>query len=243
LKVIFKNANDIVVSLCCDKILGKTPIDKYSFFSGIYDQGRNLIEIAKSQNLKIATPQQIQDNTRFENQQLIFLENNFLKTNKKTYDTIPENIFVNYFENVYKESEYICAKISNYVKTENYRFKDFIIITRNLNETYDIYINAFKKYEIPYFLDKKEPVAHKAIFTFILSLFNVINYGFRTDDILSLVKTGAFGIDYKKIAQLENYCYIWNIDKSVWKNEFIFNPEGLTGEISEQSKNDLIQIN
>ncbi len=93
-----------------------------------------------------------------------------------------------------KETEimHIATKITRLVESGNYRYKDFQIMTRDL-DAYDLNIqSSFEENEIPFFIDQSETMAQHPILEFIVSLFAMKKKHYRLDDIFRFFRTELY---------------------------------------------------
>lgn len=93
-----------------------------------------------------------------------------------------------------KKSEvmHIATKIKQLVGEGKYRYKDFQIMSRDL-EGYQLNIDAlFHENEIPYFMDETETMAEHPILEFIISLFSLKKRHYRLDDIFRFLRTELY---------------------------------------------------
>lgn len=98
---------------------------------------------------------------------------------KKDY----QNLEVWAAEDKKAEMMHIATKIKKMVATGNYRYKDFQIMTRDL-DGYRLNVESdFNENEIPYFIDQAESMAQHPLIEFIVTLFNLKKKHFRLDDI------------------------------------------------------------
>ena len=129
------------------------------------------------------------------------------------------------------------------VETKDCKYNDFFVVSRNDQIYKGIIDVCFSKYNIPLFFDKTEAVESKLLPTFLLSLLEVIRGNFKSNDIFKLLKIDLLGFDYDEISDLENYVLLWNIDKTDWYNDFTENPRGLCGNLNDEDREKLSNLN
>ncbi len=74
-------------------------------------------------------------------------------------------------------------------------------------------------------------------------MLRCINFSFKSDDILSLAKTGLTDIPDEDINELENYIFLWNINGLKWTKPFENSTKGFVNELSEADRKALDKIN
>lgn len=52
-------------------------------------------------------------------------------------------------------------------------------------------IYAFRKYEIPFYDDERQPINTQPLMVFVQYLLRTVIYSFKSDDVLSLAKNGT----------------------------------------------------
>ncbi len=105
-------------------------------------------------------------------------------------------------------------------------------------------VYAFRKYGIPYYDDERQPVNTQPLIVFVQYLLRTAVYSFRSDDILSMAKTGLTDMASESISRLENYIYLWSISGiKKWGNSFEASPKDFAAELTESDKKQLEELN
>lgn len=161
---------------------------------------------------------------------------------KEKYEEKTENVKIITAEDKYSECDTVALEIKKLLQEKNYRCRDICITERDAGYARSM-ISSLKKYGIPVFEDKRIPLFEYPVIKAVLCAVNIAVYGFSTDNIFSYIKTGVVGIDSVSCAELENYVYIWGIDKGEWLHTFTGHPDGFGVEKCEESDGRLAQIN
>ncbi|MHC6120188.1 PD-(D/E)XK nuclease family protein [Companilactobacillus sp. FL22-3] len=83
----------------------------------------------------------------------------------------------------------ISSYIRRLVARQGYRYKDFLIVSRNLSE-YSSFIESFmENNEVPYFIDLQKKMANHPFKRLIDLLFAIHDLGMQEDDVISLLRT------------------------------------------------------
>lgn len=122
------------------------------------------------------------------------------------------------------------------------RCRDISVIERSGAYTKSL-TASLKKYGIPVFEDKRIPLSEYPLVKMLLSAVNIAAYGFSTEEVFSYLKTGITGIGTEECAALENYVFIWQIDKGGWLKNFSENPDGFGEKETEETAKKLAEIN
>lgn len=92
---------------------------------------------------------------------------------------------------VYEELDYAAAKIKQLTIDKGMRYNEIAVLCTDVGE-YGKYVeSAFKKFDIPVFLDTPEPILYQPLINLVNSILNALN-DFSVDSVLSCVKTGFF---------------------------------------------------
>ncbi|WP_164505107.1 PD-(D/E)XK nuclease family protein [Companilactobacillus hulinensis] len=79
--------------------------------------------------------------------------------------------------------------IRNLVATQGYRYKDFLILTRDLSQ-YGSFIESFmENSEVPYFIDLQNKMTDHPFKKTVDLLFDVLNHGLQSSDVIALLRT------------------------------------------------------
>lgn len=143
----------------------------------------------------------------------------------------------------YDEVDFAASQISRLIREEGYRFREISVIARKAEEYSSLIEQLFSRRGIPYFLDARRPVSGQPLMIAACTAFDVIRSSFSTEKLLTLLKSGLVSIDDNDLFELENYCFIWKIDKGDWRTDFVNNPKGMEEGFSEQDKETLEKLN
>ncbi len=116
-----------------------------------------------------------------------------LSSELKQYQIISgQNIELWAAEDNASEIMHIATKIKQMVTSGDYRYKDFQIMSRDL-ETYKLNIEqSFIENDIPYFIDVSETMAQHPLLEFISSLFLIKKNHYRLNDVIRFLRTELF---------------------------------------------------
>jgi len=134
-------------------------------------------------------------------------------------------------DDVYRECEFVAAKIRELITKENYICNDIAVLVCD-PRTAPLLKDALYEYEISAFADLPEPIIKKPLTRFILSALEAVNLD--TDKLLLFIRSGFvrvpvdFGnkpgktkrISKKTMDLIEKYARRWNITKREWGRKF-----------------------
>ncbi|MBQ4064856.1 MAG: hypothetical protein IJD10_02015, partial [Clostridia bacterium] len=144
----------------------------------------------------------------------------------------------------YDEAEFVACDIARRLR-EGASFRDFGVVARNIEAYSGILDAVFEKYGLSYHESKRIALSEKPIFKLLLSALAVKNNGWRTEDVISYLKTGLTDVSSSECDLLEGYASRWNILGSRWyrDEDWYMNPDGYTDRLSEEGRELLIAVN
>lgn len=84
------------------------------------------------------------------------------------------------------------------------RFRDIAVLVRDLTPYQHHFQHHFARYEIPFFLDRRESMAHHPAAELTRSALRTVALGWQDEDWFAALKTGLVGTRDEEIDQLEN---------------------------------------
>jgi len=221
LKLMILYAEKVVISFCC-RPKGKEV--ESDVFANIYATIELLEGYAKEHNTEVISPVLLEQ-PHYSSEELFALENVVSSNTHLTYDAKSENIKILSLDSPIKEIEYVFKTIRKLVRTQNYRFKDFVIIARDISKYERRIALASEKYNIPCFLDKRRNLMLSPLARFVLSILKSAR-NLSSEDILAFLKTELLAISAEELSLIEEYVYVWGIDGDSWTEEWNMNPSG-----------------
>ncbi len=99
------------------------------------------------------------------------------------------------------------------------RFREAAVLLRGMEGYHDHLRRIFARYEIPFFLDRRRPVAHHPLAELTRSALRAAAFGWQHDDWFAALKTGLVASEQGEIDRLENEALARG-----WKGEAWFAP-------------------
>ncbi len=220
LEQIIRQADDTVFSFCYDSAAA----DGMGLFANVSKTLKTIVRTAKNHNVEVDKPC-VLESSFFESEELAFLERALIAENGEVYEKETKNITLCAAATLYDETDFVAREIRRIVREEGYRYRDFAIIARH-DERYSAAVeHACRKYSVPCFTDKRHTIAHMPVSVFVESALSAAS-AFVSEDIFKYLKTELCDITFQEINMLENYVYMWNIDRADWKTEWTMSPSG-----------------
>ena len=158
---------------------------------------------------------------------LAHLEKNIFRPRRKPYVEIPENITLTSASDPASEVCLAARTIHRLIRKEGLRYRDFAIITGDLEKYGDLVRRIFPEEGIPAFVDTKISVLYNPLVEFIRALLAVFNEKWSYASVFRLLRTGFFHISEDDIDRLDNYALALGIrGKKKWTNDFIYTYRG-----------------
>ena len=132
---------------------------------------------------------------------------------------------------VYEECRYVTRSIRRLLREEGYRCRDITVVSRNPADYQGILDEMLAREGIPCFMDGRQDLLCEPLVVYVRCALRLAVEGWRTEEILRLVKTDLWSLTPVQIAELENYVYMWRIDGKRWEQEWTEHPGGLDREM------------
>ncbi len=238
LSVLMTQSDNMYIALCTDSLDG---MNGDLFFVSDRTKKR-LTRIAHNNDIKIAKPVLLTENTRFNSSVLKSIEENIFRLSKAEKVNNDSSVTLYNADSIYDECDFVARNIRKLIVEEGYSYSDIAVITRQSEKYIGILDTVLDKYGINYFMDKPQDIDTKPLIKFIMACFDVVCSDFDREDVLALLKTGLTDVGIEHIADFENYIYIWDINSRDLFFEFTQNPRGFSDEFTEYDKKQLVEI-
>lgn len=126
----------------------------------------------------------------------------------------------------YEEAEAVCCLISSLIR-QGYRYRDIVVIPREISDYSGILNVALEKYQIPAFFSEKTDLSTLPPVKLLQSALLIIRDNFRTTDVISHIKTGLCPLPQDKLDAFESYITTWRLHGADFlREEWKMNPDG-----------------
>lgn len=136
--------------------------------------------------------------------------------------------------NIYAEAESVAQCIRYLIRVKKLRYKDILVICNDMETRGSVLKRVFDQYEIGCFFDVKRDILHHPQIQLLLSLMDLMVYGWTHETVFKIFKTGLFLFEAEDICLLENYAKKYRLIRGKWKNPLKYGLEDLDGETSEK---------
>ncbi len=240
IRAIMRQAESVTISLCLD------PNDSSAVpFENQRQTANTLFQMAKSVSGQV-TCERLRENFRAASDALRYLERSLWSLNLGEADAFAEDttaLRLIACGSLFAECEAAAADICKKLR-EGARRRDIAVITRGMDRYDGILDVIFEKYGIPCFLSKRTDIKSKPLIRLIFAAFSLRATNFRTEDVITYMKTGLCGISPDDILLLENYAECWSLRGFArWNADFEMNPDGFKEIFTEDAAKRLDKIN
>lgn len=222
----------ITVSITSDS-LERGSEEGIDVFSEPKDTAERLIRIALDNHVEILPNTYVGDCKKYSNSpELAHLEKNYFRYPGKVYDEPTKSIIIYQANHYYGEVEAAAKKIMKLCREQGMRYRDIVLVTRNDSVYFPLVKQVFHEYNIPCFINDKQPATKHPICRLVLSLFDVFIHNWNTENIIGYLKLGFSNLEQKDIYLLENYALASGLNHGQWMNEksLTFLPQGFKSE-------------
>jgi ATP-dependent helicase/nuclease subunit B len=123
------------------------------------------------------------------------------------------------------EAVFAAREVLRFVRGQGGRFREVAVIVRSLDGYDELLRRVFTRYEIPFFLDRRESVAHHPLAELTRYALRTVAFGWRHDDWFGTLKTGLVDADEAAIDRLENEALARGWQARTWLAPLSLAPE------------------
>jgi len=114
------------------------------------------------------------------------------------------------------------------------RFRESAVLVRNLDNYHKPLARVFRRYGIPFFLDRREPVAHHPLAELTRNALRTVAFDWQPDDWFAALKAGFSPVDETAIDRLENESLARGWKGARWREPFVLAENAELGQALEQ---------
>jgi ATP-dependent helicase/nuclease subunit B len=170
-----------------------------------FQQCRQRIENMPDSKIEYEILPRYSDKNRFaKNSELAWLEAKWSKPAQNPKPKTQNSVRTVSCANVEAEAVFAAREILKFVRVGN-RFRDCAVLVRNLDGYHKPLSREFRRYGIPFFLDRRESIAHHPLAELTRgTLRTVVSDWQNNEDWFATLKTGFCSVAEEKIDDLEN---------------------------------------
>ncbi|MGN0482633.1 MAG: helicase-exonuclease AddAB subunit AddB [Lachnospiraceae bacterium] len=226
LERLFPILQDVIVSLCIDEkedFYSEPRMEELFYMSK--KTIRQLQKIAQETRTEIRNPVVLGggEQKRFRQADaLYFLEQNLFRRRFRQYPNLTEQVQLISLKDPKSELEYVAQKISHLVREQKMRYRDFAVVTGDLEQYGNYAEEVFEGYDIPVFLDSKQTILFHPLIECIRAVLEIVEQDFSYESIFRYLKTGLCDVTAEECDDLENYVLALGIrGKKRWSQKWV----------------------
>ncbi len=123
------------------------------------------------------------------------------------------------------------------------RYRDISLVCTDMAAYKPILHLVFGKCGIPVYLSGTEDILQSGVVSTVIAALDAVLSGFEQRQVLRYLRSSLSPLDADTCDLVENYAYIWRIDRKGWTQEWTFHPQGLSGQWEENSRIALARLN
>ncbi|MEG1458850.1 MAG: PD-(D/E)XK nuclease family protein, partial [Acetivibrio sp.] len=185
-----------------------------------------LIHLAQKNKIEILEPiySKSKNGTpwRFEKAEALrALERNLFRHPYNIYQKPQEEIAIKECKSPKEEVLFVVGNIRRLVRTEGYRYRDFAVVSGDIESYGRLIEKEFKQAQLPYFLDSKKEIIENPFVIWMNSLFEMAERRMDYESMFHYLRCGMLSFKNEELDYLENYCLAMGIrGVETWKNPF-----------------------
>lgn len=208
-------AKQVTITLATDSLQETLNPDTDIFYANKQTASR-VLQLAKDNTIPIEDTICLEKQKRFQNRELIHIEENLYALPYTQYKEEVRNIQLLLANNQYTEIENVAKQIVYLVRDKHYHYRDISVITKNI-ATYSSLVKAiFHSYAIPVFIDEKKDLSQNLIVKYVIAILDIFSKNWSYESVFHYLKTGLVEIEQEDMYQIENYCIRWGIKGNKW---------------------------
>lgn len=167
--------------------------------------------------------------------ELQWLEQNLFRLRWQRYPQNSGQISLHILKNPEEEVSWAAGRIRELIREKNYHYRDFALITGDMESYSPVLERVLADYEIPCFLDNKRSILKNPFVEFIRALLEIAEQDFSYESVFRYLRSGLSGMEPEEVDLLENYVLALGVRGAKrWEERFIRSYKGLTEEELEQ---------
>lgn len=179
--------------------------------------GARLVDIAKNAGVEIGKIVRLEGAMYASTDELKRLEKSFFE-NCPVQEEETKDIRLYRAEKESDEAVAAAREIERLCRDENFRYRDIVIVARDLSDYEKELTRAFKRFDIPLFIDGKTPLGKESAALFALSAIKIISQGWSNESVFGFMKTVFSPISLEESDELENYCLAAGVRRGDWRS-------------------------
>lgn len=185
----------------------------HNIFDLSFQSIRAIEEVAKKEQIpvtRIEVKGQFPQDDPLRGEALAYIEENFFQPQPEVYtNSVQDELKVYMAQNPRSEVEWVASQIRQLVQSGKKRYRDILVVARNFSGYRKQMETVFPRYQIPYFASEMSDFLDKPVISMVVQLFQAMNSGFASEDMLHYLKTGFSPLSFAEVEEIELYLRKW----------------------------------
>ena len=143
-------------------------------------------------------------------------------------DVQPRAIQLAVRKNPADEAQFVAALARRLAQARGFKWNDMLVLCPDLDAYARPLSEAFAAYGVPLFLSTSRPASRHALAECLLSALRAVSANYRTDDMLTLMRTGYMDISPDEADRLANYAVQYGLKGAAFLKPLARGPQSLT---------------
>lgn len=131
-------------------------------------------------------------------------------------------------------------EILRFVRHADARFREVAVLVRSLEGYHELVRRVFRRYGLPFFLDRRESVAHHPLAELTRSALRTVAFGWQYADWFSALKTGLVQVDRAALDHLENEALARGWEGTAWLQPLELPEDPAAGALLENLRQQVV---
>ena len=241
-----KSAKDVYITVSSDNIDGRSIASPFSYVNNFVKRLKRVIkdEIGETEFNVISMEKENSGFSPYKSKDIGVLAENIFRRDSKI-PASKDGVRLFSAGSIDSECDFVAREIKKLLRKGEFRCRDIAVSFRNF-DTYPVRLaNSFRKYDVPFFEDRRQPIANSPLIILVSALIELsVPKRFSDDAIFKYLKSGLAGFSEEEISKLENYSFTWSLKGSDFLSPFSKNPVGiLKQDLNEKEEAALNELN
>lgn len=216
LAALLRTARRVNITICSDLAALNANIDETDLFYPVRKTYDILCEIAARQRVPVERPLVLAEPVRFRNKAIASLEKNFFRHPAPPSINCGDGVILAAAAGYRAEVEGVAREINRLCRDHGYRYRDIIVLTRDLDPYAQLIATVFADHDIPVFIDHKRTVMSHPLVELVRSALEVVAKDWTYDPVFRFLKTDLVPLAREEVDLLENYVLAHGIRGGRW---------------------------
>lgn len=152
------------------------------------------------------------------------------------------NLYTYHSSSAYQAALHCAQTVMELVQNGD-RFRDITVVCSDMALYQPVMNMVFHRFHIPLYQAGTEDILQKSVISTVLSALDAALSGFEQREVLRYLRSGMSPLSPDECDAVENYAFIWSVRGQKWTKDWVWHPDGLSGQWDDRSKEALENIN